>query len=180
MMAKSLMNRGYSILATRIDDMYFSMIDKQLQESLNQLSEIRLPFSSFKPEIETLFLTIYYSFSIGQSCATPGMKILDLDVFTKKIPKYFLHRRYVLIMLLIWMYKRLKHVSIIEGWRIAEEGSQKKSLWKILQLIEFLFKFSNVSNTISFLLHGKYPNLLHRLMNYVMVLIIFSINPHIF
>jgi hypothetical protein len=98
-------------------------------------------------------------------------------------------KRFLCLVVLYWSYLRLKHVSIAEGkalraifntrknaiyvmtvgWRSHGDDTIKKRLWRLLQVAEFCFKISSVSNTLAFLFTGSYPLLIHRLMGFRMV-----------
>ena len=52
----------------------------------------------------------------------------------------------------------------VSGWSSAREGTSKKKMWKILNIIEFMTKIIDISNIFVFFLKGAYPTLLYRIM----------------
>lgn len=167
-----------------------------------------------KPEIELIVYACFYGLSLGCHGVSPGMRVVGLKSHNASpfdetrtstaesvggINPLFLsmfgflprtvRKRFALYTVLLWIYLRLKHLSVIEGiihinrstfivvntyngnigWQRYDNVSMKKKLWKYLQVIEFSFKMFSFTNSFSFLVTGFYPTILHRLMGFHMV-----------
>ena len=63
----------------------------------------------------------------------------------------------------MWFF--IFYFFIFSGWGSARAGSRKKKMWKMLNIIEFITKITDITNICFFFLRGVYPSLLYRILN---------------
>ena len=154
----------------RISQLDSLELDEEILEMLwSQLSNCARHFSAntlytIKPEVMALLRLLLWRYSVLATGATFGQQMLGLTYSQSYNSSSSASRatRIMLVGLQIladWVQERW---GALLPWLSEEKGAV---LCKIMSYIELLLKILTLLNFINFLLHGRYPALLQRLLN---------------
>jgi peroxin-2 len=137
--------------------------------------------ATFGPELDALFRTVIFSYSIWINHPTPGSTFQNL-IYTdasagtnpsspKPIPLTRRQRVFhaLLNVLIPWMWARAGHVLSSWGWGELGGRNWRKKVWIVYQRTEAAFKHICLANFLLFLANGRYRTVSDRLVKMRMI-----------
>ena len=153
----------------RVSQLDATELDEEIVEMLwTQLSNCARHFTTnllytIKPELTALLRVVLWKYSVLPSGATFGQRMLGLtyaENYNSSLPASRA-RRILLVFVVLVEWSRERWGALLP-WLSPDKGA---ILCKSMSYIEVLLKLATLINFLSFLLHGRYPTLLQRLLS---------------
>jgi len=148
--------------AMELDEEILGMLWTQLSNCTRHFTTNVL--YAIKPEVTALLRVLLWKYSVFSTGATFGQRMLGLtyaENYNSSLPLSRARRILLLVLAVLVEWGRERWGALLP-WLSPDKGA---ILCKCMSYPEMLLKLATLINFLSFLLHGRYPTLLQRLLN---------------